>query len=104
MCSAGDLISSLRGPSSTGRPSSAGQAAHYFSGICACGRRWRSTFSFSANGGSAELTRLRRGMKFDSAGITRRRDTKLFYPKTEKEVFDVLGLEYVEPRWRNADV
>jgi DNA polymerase IV len=43
-------------------------------------------------------------MKFDSSGMTRRRDTKIFYPKTEEEVFELLGLEYIEPMWRNADV
>ncbi|THH18302.1 hypothetical protein EUX98_g8985 [Antrodiella citrinella] len=37
------------------------------------------------------------GMKFDSSGITRRYDSKQFYPKTEKEVFDLLALEWVDP-------
>ncbi|PIL32799.1 hypothetical protein GSI_04916 [Ganoderma sinense ZZ0214-1] len=44
------------------------------------------------------------GMKFDSSGITRRYDSKEFYPKTEREVFDLLGLEWVDPTWRNADL
>ncbi|CAL1711990.1 unnamed protein product [Somion occarium] len=44
------------------------------------------------------------GMKFDSSGITRRHDSKPFYPKTEKEVFELFGLEWVGPTWRNADV
>jgi len=43
------------------------------------------------------------GMKFDSSGITRRYDSKQFHPKTEKEVFDLFGLEWVEPALRNAD-
>ncbi|KAI0821017.1 Nucleotidyltransferase [Irpex lacteus] len=43
-------------------------------------------------------------MKFDSSGITRQYDSKPFYPKTEKEVFDLFGLEWVDPTWRNADV
>ena len=34
---------------------------------------------------------------------TRKYDSKPFYPKTEKEVFDLLGLEWVDPVWRNAD-
>lgn len=34
---------------------------------------------------------------------TRRRDTKMFYPKTEKEVFDLLDLDWVDPVWRDAD-
>ncbi|TFY63526.1 hypothetical protein EVJ58_g3189 [Rhodofomes roseus] len=42
-------------------------------------------------------------MKFDSSGITRRYDSKMFFPKTEKEAFDLFGLEWVEPKWRNAD-
>ncbi|KAH9911166.1 Nucleotidyltransferase [Fomitopsis serialis] len=42
-------------------------------------------------------------MKFDSSGITRRYDSKMFFPKTEKEAFDLLGLEWVAPEWRNAD-
>ncbi|KAH8103597.1 Nucleotidyltransferase [Cristinia sonorae] len=44
------------------------------------------------------------GMKFDSSGITRRYDSKPFYPKTEKEIFDLFGLEWVDPTMRNADV
>ncbi|KAK7691335.1 hypothetical protein QCA50_004729 [Cerrena zonata] len=44
------------------------------------------------------------GIKFDSSGITRRYDSKPFYPGTEKEVFDLLGLEWVDPTWRNTDV
>ncbi|KAI0800345.1 Nucleotidyltransferase [Fomes fomentarius] len=44
------------------------------------------------------------GMKFDSSGITRRYDSKEFFPKTEKEAFDLFGLEWVEPIWRNADL
>ncbi|KAI0333302.1 Nucleotidyltransferase [Cubamyces sp. BRFM 1775] len=44
------------------------------------------------------------GMKFDSSGITRRYDSKEIYPKTEKEVFDLFGLEWVDPMWRNADL
>ncbi|KAI0785852.1 Nucleotidyltransferase [Abortiporus biennis] len=44
------------------------------------------------------------GMKFDSSGITRRRDSKQFFPKTEKEVFDLFGLEWIDPTLRNADV
>ncbi|THH11824.1 hypothetical protein EW146_g7907 [Bondarzewia mesenterica] len=46
----------------------------------------------------------KRGLKFDSSGITRRRDSKLIYPRTEKEVFDILGLPWIEPTMRNADV
>lgn len=64
-------------------------------------------------------------MKFDSSGMcvpswatgsavltarslfslhsTRRYDSKMFFPRGEKEVFDLLGLEWVAPEWRNAD-
>lgn len=35
---------------------------------------------------------------------TRRYDSGPFYPKTEKEVFDLFGLEWVDPIYRNADV
>lgn len=35
---------------------------------------------------------------------TRRYDSKPFHPKTEKEVFDLFGLEWVDPTLRNADV
>lgn len=42
-------------------------------------------------------------MKFDSSGITRRYDSKQFFLKTEKEVFDLFGLEWVDPTLRNAD-
>ncbi|KAJ6491844.1 hypothetical protein C8R47DRAFT_1319589 [Mycena vitilis] len=44
-----------------------------------------------------------RGMKFDSAGMTRRRDSKQYFPRSEQEVFDILGLEWMEPALRNAD-
>ncbi|KIJ65936.1 hypothetical protein HYDPIDRAFT_174727 [Hydnomerulius pinastri MD-312] len=44
-----------------------------------------------------------RGMKFDSSGISRRHDSKLFFPKSEREVFDILGLTFVHPTLRNAD-
>ncbi|KAH9067627.1 Nucleotidyltransferase [Lactarius vividus] len=34
---------------------------------------------------------------------TRRRDSKLFYPRSEKEVFDIIGLPWVDPTLRNTD-
>ncbi|KAF8653272.1 hypothetical protein AX16_003974 [Volvariella volvacea WC 439] len=43
------------------------------------------------------------GLKFDSSGLMRRRDSKLYFPKSEKEIFDILGLEWVDPTMRNAD-
>ncbi|KAI6046446.1 hypothetical protein EDC04DRAFT_2631014 [Pisolithus marmoratus] len=45
-----------------------------------------------------------KGMKFDSSGISRRRDSKLYFPKSEREVFEMLGLTYVHPSLRNADM
>jgi len=42
-------------------------------------------------------------LKFDSTGITRRRDSQLFYPQSEKEVFDIIGLPWVDPTLRNTD-
>ncbi|KAJ7270017.1 hypothetical protein B0H12DRAFT_1229275 [Mycena haematopus] len=47
--------------------------------------------------------KLERGMKFDSSGITRRRDSKQYFPRSEQEVFDILGLEWIDPTLRNAD-
>ncbi|KAG1739124.1 uncharacterized protein EDB91DRAFT_1135971 [Suillus paluster] len=44
-----------------------------------------------------------KGMKFDSSGISRRHDSRLYYPRTERDVFKVLGLLYVHPTLRNAD-
>ncbi|KAG1760599.1 hypothetical protein EDD22DRAFT_72295 [Suillus occidentalis] len=44
-----------------------------------------------------------KGMKFDSSGISRRRDSKLYHPRTERDVFKVLGLVYIHPTLRNAD-
>ncbi|KAG9098903.1 hypothetical protein FRC06_005858 [Ceratobasidium sp. 370] len=44
------------------------------------------------------------GMKFDSGGITRQRDFKPIIAYSEQDVFKELGLEYVEPEMRNADV
>ena len=34
----------------------------------------------------------------------RRFDSKPFYPKSEKEVFNLFGLEWVDPTFRNADI
>ncbi|KAI0035458.1 hypothetical protein K488DRAFT_43216 [Vararia minispora EC-137] len=42
-------------------------------------------------------------MKFDSSGISRRGDSTPIYPRSEKEVFDVLDLPWIPPEWRNAD-
>ncbi|TFK74584.1 Nucleotidyltransferase [Pluteus cervinus] len=47
--------------------------------------------------------KVEKGMKFDSSGLNRRYDSKLFYPKSEKDVFDILGLDWVDPTLRNAD-
>ncbi|KAK7036418.1 hypothetical protein VNI00_011615 [Paramarasmius palmivorus] len=44
-----------------------------------------------------------KGMKFDSSGISRRHDSKLYFPKSEPEVFSLLGLEWIDPTLRNAD-
>ncbi|KAF8161313.1 hypothetical protein B0H34DRAFT_840472 [Crassisporium funariophilum] len=45
-----------------------------------------------------------KGLKFDSSGLTRRHDSKLFVPRSEQEVFDILGLDWIDPTMRNADV
>ncbi|KAG8889306.1 hypothetical protein FRB98_004923 [Tulasnella sp. 332] len=44
------------------------------------------------------------GLRFDSTGICRLSDTKPIYAHSEEEVFDILGLEYVEPTLRNVDL
>ena len=44
-----------------------------------------------------------RQMKFDSSGITRLRDTKNIVVSNEREVFKVLGLDYIDPILRNAE-
>jgi DNA polymerase/3'-5' exonuclease PolX len=60
------------------------------------------------------------GLKFDSSAMyvqlsassrditnvvisTRRRDSHLVYPRSEKEVFDIIGLPWVDPTLRNTD-
>ncbi|KAJ7188691.1 hypothetical protein C8R46DRAFT_1157626 [Mycena filopes] len=50
------------------------------------------------------FAKVERGLKFDSTGITRRRDSKPYFPRSEEEVFDILGLEWIDPCMRNADV
>ncbi|KAF8829308.1 hypothetical protein HHX47_DHR3001086 [Lentinula edodes] len=45
-----------------------------------------------------------RGMRFDSSGISRRHDSKLYFPNSEQEVFELLGLEWIHPTLRNADL
>ncbi|KAJ7496908.1 DNA polymerase mu [Mycena latifolia] len=47
--------------------------------------------------------KVERDLKFDSSGITRRRDSKQYFPRSEEEVFDILGLEWIDPTLRNAD-
>ncbi|XP_006461257.1 hypothetical protein AGABI2DRAFT_118163 [Agaricus bisporus var. bisporus H97] len=48
--------------------------------------------------------KVEKGMKFDSSGLTRRHDSKLFVPENEEDVFKILGLEWVDPTLRNANV
>lgn len=45
-----------------------------------------------------------KGMKFDSSGLTRRHDSKMFLPKSEEDVFTMLGLDWIDPTSRNAGV
>ncbi|KAG8985874.1 hypothetical protein FRB93_005600 [Tulasnella sp. JGI-2019a] len=44
------------------------------------------------------------GLHFDSTGICRLSDTTPIYARSEQDVFDILGLEYVDPTLRNADL
>ncbi|PVF97046.1 Nucleotidyltransferase [Serendipita vermifera] len=41
--------------------------------------------------------------KFDSSGLTRRRDMARITVYSERHLFDTLGLPYIEPRYRNCD-
>jgi len=34
----------------------------------------------------------------------RLRNTEFVSVRSEEEVFDILGLPFIEPRWRNADM
>jgi len=43
-------------------------------------------------------------MKFDSVALTRRHDARAFLPKSEEEVFEILGLPWIDPTMRNANV
>lgn len=70
----------------------------------------------------ADLIALRSGLKFDSSGLyvqlhsvgeiniltsmissTRRRDSRLTFPRSEKEIFDIIGIPWVKPTLRNTD-
>ncbi|TFY83154.1 hypothetical protein EWM64_g845 [Hericium alpestre] len=62
---------------------------------------WTGSLMFERD---LRLWAKQRGLKFDSSGMTRRRDSKHLYPQTEKEVFDILGLPWIDPTMRNADV
>ncbi|KAJ6495814.1 hypothetical protein C8R47DRAFT_1069650 [Mycena vitilis] len=62
--------------------------------------RWTGSTMFERD---LRLWAKERGMKFDSAGMTRRRNSKQYFPRSEQEVFDILGLEWMEPALRNAD-
>ncbi|KAI0282848.1 hypothetical protein BGY98DRAFT_912143 [Russula aff. rugulosa BPL654] len=43
------------------------------------------------------------GLKFDSSGFNRRRDSQLIFPRSEKEIFDIIGIPWVDPTLRNTD-
>ncbi|KAG6828532.1 hypothetical protein H0H92_007660 [Tricholoma furcatifolium] len=45
-----------------------------------------------------------KGLKFESSAITRRHDSKPFFPKSEEDVFLLLGLEWIDPTLRNANI
>ncbi|KAF9451531.1 DNA polymerase mu [Macrolepiota fuliginosa MF-IS2] len=47
--------------------------------------------------------KVEKGLKFDSSGLTRRHDSKLFVPKSEEDVFKILGLDWVDSTMRNAN-
>jgi len=42
-------------------------------------------------------------LKFDSSGITYRSNEKQIAAHSEEQVFEILGLEWIEPTMRNAD-
>ncbi|GHJ85213.1 hypothetical protein NliqN6_1615 [Naganishia liquefaciens] len=42
-------------------------------------------------------------LKFDSGRFADRSTGEEYFPKTEREIFEILGLRYVQPQWRNAD-
>jgi DNA polymerase mu len=44
-----------------------------------------------------------RNLKFDSGRFADRSTGEEYFPKTEREIFDILALRYVRPKWRNAD-
>jgi len=46
----------------------------------------------------------KKGMKFDSGGITYRENGFPVYAHSEQHVFEILGLPYIDPTMRNADV
>ncbi|KAG5726747.1 DNA-directed DNA/RNA polymerase mu [Termitomyces sp. T112] len=45
-----------------------------------------------------------KGLKFDSSAVTRRHDSKRFFPQSENDVFSLLGLQWIDPTLRNADI
>ncbi|KAL1736401.1 hypothetical protein EV714DRAFT_199088 [Schizophyllum commune] len=44
-----------------------------------------------------------KGLKFDSTGLTRRSNGEILCPKSEEDVFRLLGLDWIPPTLRNAD-
>lgn len=42
-------------------------------------------------------------LKFDSGSLTHRVTGEMIFPKTERELFRILGLPYIRPELRNAD-
>ncbi|KAJ9125675.1 hypothetical protein QFC22_000637 [Naganishia vaughanmartiniae] len=44
-----------------------------------------------------------KNLKFDSGRLSDRSTRQELFPKTEREIFDIMGLRYVRPQWRNAD-
>jgi DNA polymerase IV len=50
------------------------------------------------------LTRYQcRQYKFDSSGLTRRRDAARIAVRSERHLFQLVGLPYIDPIYRNCD-
>ncbi|KAF5321048.1 hypothetical protein D9619_001670 [Psilocybe cf. subviscida] len=47
--------------------------------------------------------KMEKQMKFDSSGLTRRYNTSLLVPHSEEDLFNILGLPWIDPTMRNAN-
>ena len=67
-------------------------------------RSWCKDKKYASPPFVCRLTRYPyRQYKFDSSGLTRRRDAARIAVRSERHLFQLVGLPYIDPIYRNCD-